>query len=131
MLTELDAFRDRSKGSMSLESQTICLLQQAGLLNYEGEAEKAYAVLGEARTLAESNPELARKWLYTIVYFQGVTALRRGETDNCVLCRGESSCILPINSAAVHTKPTGSRLAIKHFTEYLDQFPTTSRCSGC
>ena len=39
------------------------------------------------------------------------------------MCRGESSCILPISPAAVHTNPTGSRLAIRHFTEYLEQFP--------
>ena len=61
--------------------------------------------------------------LYRIIYFQGVTALRRGENDNCIMCRGESSCILPIAPAAVHTKPEGSRLAIRHFTEYLEQFP--------
>ena len=66
---------------------------------------------------------MAEAWLYTVIYFQGVTALRRGENDNCVMCRGESSCILPISPAAVHTNPTGSRLAIKHFTEYLEQFP--------
>src|SRR5581483_5662324 len=56
-------------------------------------------------------------------YYQGLTALRRGETDNCILCRGESSCILPIVPSAVHTRPAGSRLAIQHFTEYLDRFP--------
>jgi hypothetical protein len=39
------------------------------------------------------------------------------------MCRGESSCIVPIVPAAVHTVPTGSRLAIRHFTEYLKQFP--------
>ena len=52
-----------------------------------------------------------------------MTALRIGEDDNSVLCRGESSCILPISPAAVHTIPTGSKLAIQHFTEYLHQFP--------
>ena len=52
-----------------------------------------------------------------------MTALRRGENENCIECRGESSCILPISPAAVHTNPTGSRLAIRHFTEYLRQFP--------
>src|SRR5262249_47606372 len=36
---------------------------------------------------------------------------------------GECSCIIPIAPAAVHTNPLGSRLAIKHFTEYLRQFP--------
>ena len=40
------------------------------------------------------------------------------------MCRGESSCILPIAPAAVHTNPAGSRLAIRHFTEYLEQFPS-------
>ncbi len=49
--------------------------------------------------------------------------MRLGETENCVMCRGESSCIIPIVSAAVHTNPTGSRLAIQHFTDYLNQFP--------
>ena len=49
--------------------------------------------------------------------------MRRGENENCIECRGESSCILPISPAAVHTNPTGSRLAIQHFTEYLRQFP--------
>ena len=59
-----------------------------------------------------------------MVYLQGVTALRRGENDNCIMCRGESSCIFPISPAAVHANPVGSRLAIEHFTEYLEQFPT-------
>ncbi len=124
ILADLDAFRDQRKGSLTLDLQRQNLLNKAGILNYDGEPEKAYAVFGEARTLVESDADLTRKWLYTFIFLQGVTALRWGETDNCVLCRGESSCILPINSAAVHTKTTGSRLAIKHFTEYLDQFPT-------
>jgi hypothetical protein len=98
-------------------------LTRAALLNYEGEPARAYDVLAEARAEAEADPRAAEEWLYTIVFYQGLTALRRGETDNCILCRGESSCILPINAAAVHTRPTGSRLAIQHFTEYLGRFP--------
>src|SRR5262249_42690282 len=39
------------------------------------------------------------------------------------MCRGESSCIIPISPAAVHQNPEGSRLAIGHFTEYLHEFP--------
>ncbi len=99
------------------------LLSKASLLNWEGEADRAYKVLEEARALVENSPEMAAAGLYTIVYLQGLTALRRGENDNCVLCRGESSCIIPIAPAAVHTNPTGSRLAVKHFSEYLDRFP--------
>ena len=59
----------------------------------------------------------------TLVYLQGVTALRFGETDNCVHCRGETSCILPISPAAVHQNEEGSRRAIECFKEYLSSFP--------
>ena len=36
---------------------------------------------------------------------------------------GREACIIPISPAAVHSNPTGSRLAITHFTEYLARFP--------
>ena len=104
-------------------AKSPCGLTKTSFFNFEGEPKKGYDVLKEARSLAEANDELAQKSLYTIIYFQGVNALRIGETDNCVMCRGESSCILPISPAAVHTNPAGSRLAIGHFTEYLEQFP--------
>ncbi len=103
--------------------KAINLMAKAMYLNYEGEPKRAYDILVETRPWVENNPEVAREALYTIIYFQGVNALRFGETDNCVMCRGESSCILPISPAAVHTKPTGSKLAIRHFTEYLERFP--------
>jgi hypothetical protein len=99
------------------------LLRKATLAHYEGEPEQAYQTLEDLRARVEGNAVLAERWLYTVIYFQGVTALRRGETDNCVLCLGASSCILPIAPAAVHTDPRGSRLAVRHFTEYLQQFP--------
>ncbi len=99
------------------------LMTKSLLFNYEGEPERSYEVLREARSLVERVDRVAQEFLYTIIYFQGVAALRRGENENCIMCRGESSCILPIAPAAVHTNPTGSRLAIQHFTEYLEQFP--------
>src|SRR5262249_62045020 len=83
----------------------------------------ASEVLGEGGALAEPGAALAAEWLSRVVYGRGVTALRRGETDTCILCRGESSCILPIAPAAVHTRPEGSRRAVHHFTEYLRRFP--------
>jgi hypothetical protein len=98
-------------------------LAKAALFNYEAEPARAYEVLQKARTWLDDHDKLAEQWLYTIVYFQGATALRQGENDNCIMCRGESSCILPISKAAIHSKPFGSRLAIKHFTEYLTRFP--------
>lgn len=115
---------DAELGSHSMPRARVpILVTKATLLNFDGESEKAYAVLEECRKVAEGNPAVAEEWLYTVVAFQGIVALRRGETDNCVMCRGESACILPIGPAAVHTKPAGSRLAIRHFTEYLAEFP--------
>lgn len=119
----LSADMDEQYESMNAAGRIQILMLKATMMNFENEPDTAYQLLEECRTLAENDPELARVSLYSIIAFQGVTALRRGETDNCVMCRGESSCILPIASAAIHTKPLGSRLAIKHFTEYLERFP--------
>ncbi|MFN0054371.1 MAG: FG-GAP-like repeat-containing protein [Planctomycetales bacterium] len=99
------------------------LLTRASLLNYQGNPRAAYDGLQALRESLEGQPALAERWLATVVYFQGVTALRRGETENCIQCRGESSCIFPIDSRAVHQYPKGSQLAIRHFREYLQRFP--------
>ncbi len=96
---------------------------KAALLNCEGKPEAAYPVLEQLRSIIAGDDRLAQSAMATVIYQQGLTALRRGENDNCILCRGESSCIFPIGPAAVHTFPDGSRLAIRHFSEYLDQFP--------
>lgn len=105
------------------QDRYIHLYTKASFLNYEGEPDKAYQALEEARAILMGNETLAQENLYTVIFFQGVTALRRGENENCILCRGESSCILPIAPAAVHANQTGSRLAVKHFSEYLKRFP--------
>ncbi len=105
------------------ERRILYLLIKASLYNYEAEPAKALEVLAEARSWLQGRDAIAAQWLYSVIYFEGVTALRRGENDNCIACRGESSCIFPISPAAVHTNPFGSRLAIKHFTEYLSEFP--------
>jgi hypothetical protein len=116
---------DRSLAQGNISDQVRYEMQEkkASLYNYEGEPRRAYQVLEQLRLQAESDEQWASKSLYTVIFFQGVTGLRIGETENCIHCRGESSCILPISKAAVHTNVEGSRLAIRHFTEYLDQFP--------
>jgi hypothetical protein len=115
--------RDLAGGNLSAAARIPVYLLKADLLLYEGEARPAFEILEQARALAEADDALAEKYLFTIVYCQGLTGLRIGENDNCILCRGESSCILPISPAAVHTNAKGSRLAVQHFSEYLRQFP--------
>ena len=105
-----------------IQGRTVTLnILKAILLNYEGEPQQAYEILEGLRPNLEG--DVARRLFATIIYCQGVTALRRGENENCIMCRGESSCILPIASSAVHTNPIGSRTAIRHFKEYLGMFP--------
>jgi hypothetical protein len=53
----------------------------------------------------------------------GVAALRRGETENCVACCTDGSCIFPLAASAVHRRPAGSREAIRHFSAYLERCP--------
>jgi hypothetical protein len=108
---------------LAVKDKPALLLSKAGLLMYGGDPAAAYEVLQQARALVQSSDRLAEEWLYSIVFFQGVAGLRRGEIENCLECRGEGACIFPIPATAVHTKPTGSRQAIQHFTEYLGQFP--------
>ncbi len=98
------------------------LLTKANLLHRRGDPHAAYRILEELESRIKGTPEEAEV-LYTIIYYKGVTALRIGENENCVMCRGVSACIFPIAPTAIHTSPAGSRLAARHFTEYLRQFP--------
>lgn len=121
MIAELD--RAVPPPGKSDAHRLLLLLTKVSVFNYQGETKRAYDLLNEVRSWVEKEDALAEQGLYTVIFFQAVTALRLGENENCVMCRGESSCIVPIAPAAVHTNPTGSQLAIHHFTEYLGQFP--------
>lgn len=89
-----------------------------------GKPEEAYAILTRCREELEHAGDRAKgQGLYSLIYMQGIASLRRGENENCIMCRGESSCILPISAAAVHKNKAGSQGAIRHFSEYLQQFP--------
>jgi hypothetical protein len=116
---------DKQLAQMSGSDQEITslLYKKGALLNYEGRAKEAYQAFSDLRSRIETDNVAAQEMLYSIIYLQGVTALRRGENENCIMCRGESSCILPIAPSARHINPAGSRLAVQHFTEYLDEFP--------
>ncbi len=113
----------RQQPNLPLEERIKAGLTQVMYLNSEGDTEEAYRLLKELRTQVEADNHSAAKWLYVLIYYQGVTSLRLGENSNCINCRGETSCILPISGKAIHQFPEGSRNAIKHFKEYLAKFP--------
>ncbi len=121
VIDEIDA--KLAAGQLSPADQVKSRLVRVLMFNHDGHPDQAYAALLDLRSRIEAEDELARKWLYTIIHLQGVVSMRRGENDNCIMCRGESSCIIPIAPAAVYTIPDGSRQAIVHFTEYIEQFP--------
>jgi hypothetical protein len=112
-----------SGASVSDDTRISLLFLKATFLNSAGETGRSLKVLDRLRELVEADEKRAAKLLGTTIFSQGVTAMRLGENENCIMCRGESSCILPISPAAIHSNPRGSRLAIKHFREYLERFP--------
>jgi hypothetical protein len=99
------------------------LVVKAQMYLYEGDFAQAAAILEEVRARAEADPQRFQKGLPTLIFLQGMTALRRGETENCIECQGVASCIFPIQPGAVHQRPDGSRQAIRYFTEYLQRDP--------
>ena len=54
-----------------------------------------------------------------MIFLQGVAAFRKGETQNCVECQCDVSCIFPIRPKGVHDKREGSVQAVGYFREYL------------
>jgi hypothetical protein len=99
---------------MRLQSSIVLLLM------YEGRFAEAADQL--ERAMAE-NPGVPREMRANLEAMLGVIHLRRGETDNCLDCRGPSSCLFPIAAEAVHANPSGSRAAMRHFAAYLRQRP--------
>ena len=111
-------------GGGGITGQVESRFRLAQLLMSQGQATAASEVLHSIRELLENEGgPLLQRYLTSVIYFQGVAALRRGEDENCIMCRGESSCIVPISEAAVHQNPDGSRQAIVHFREYLEECP--------
>src|SRR5262249_45428092 len=115
--------QELARGTLSLEEELKHRVNIAQLWLYEGEYLRAADVLATIRARASSDPERYRPIIPTIVSLQGVAALRRAETENCVECCCQGSCIFPLRPEAVHRKPEGARQAVRFFTEYLRQRP--------
>jgi hypothetical protein len=99
------------------------LILQAKLCLYEGEFLRASAILQKARDLLENAPGRQASELDFVIRLQGIAALRRGETENCVECGCNSSCIFPLEPTAFHTRRGGSTEAIAYFMEFLERHP--------
>ncbi len=116
-----------SKASREQILEKVNLEQSIGFVHmYDGRFPEASAWLRKA--LESSRPAVVpsavRNRLKAVL---GIVAMRRGEIENCLECAGPSSCIFPIASQARHQNPSGSREAIKWFTEFLQESPRDVR----
>jgi hypothetical protein len=89
---------------------------------YEGKFAEAKAWLERALALTKTPGVSAQDRMYVRALL-GIAALRRGEIENCLECRGPSSCIFPIAREAFHTQQSGSREAIQQFSAFLEEWP--------
>jgi hypothetical protein len=119
-LAALDRARSRSPEILRQRSQAQTSL--AMLAMYEGDYVEADRWIRAALETA-SAPDFPPLLQANLRALQGVAALRRGETDNCIACVGPSSCIFPLVPEARHVRPFGSRDAVAHFTAYLKARP--------
>ena len=122
-LATLDGYLQKQKAAGETTSVVRCLILRAMFLNSEREPGRAYEALEQARSLIEHDEKLSRELLYTVIYFQGVArcGAARTTTASCAGARARASC--PSRRPPSTPTPSGSRLAIRHFTEYLEQFP--------
>lgn len=111
--------QDKLSGSDPPTAGNIRLLI-ASLRMYRGDWAAASEEFARAQATDPSWPEAFRD---NQTAARGVAALRRGEIENCVACCNESSCIFPLDARAVHQRTSGSREAIRRFTDYLHQRP--------
>ena len=104
-------------------STAIRLARAIGLLYmFEGKFAEANEWLEQGLSLCQ-RPQVSPDLVATFHSLLGVAALRRGEIENCIDCSGPSSCIYPLDVAAIHRQQNGSRDAIKHFSSYLKMAP--------
>jgi len=89
-ISQLDTVLGAARNAGDLQSCRPWEIMKAHLFNSEGQPNGATKSLQEARSLLARDPDLERDSLYTIIYLQGVSSLRRGENDNCVDCRGKA-----------------------------------------
>jgi hypothetical protein len=117
------ANQELSQPDLTPERRMDLLLSRARLQLYEGAFLPAAESLAQARALSDADEPRFRKDRLTLIFLQGIAALRRGETENCVMCQCQGSCIFPIEAPAVHQNRVGSEQAIQYFLEYLSHVP--------
>ncbi len=99
-------------------------LPHANLLLHAGETEAAIARYEEFdRYLTDNGLRLDSMLATQLRTMLGLSYLRLGERENCLLNHNADSCLFPIQGGGVHQHERGSRGAITHLTAQLEAFP--------
>ncbi len=111
------------KGATTLERMQNAL-PHANLLLHAGENEAAIARYEEFDAYLKAGGLNLDSTLGTqLRTMTGLSYLRLGERENCLLNHNADSCIFPISGGGIHLHERGSRGAVTHFTAQLEQFP--------
>lgn len=95
-------------------------LPYANLLLHAGELEAAIGQYEEFEHFVKSGGVTLPSSLSTQLHTSlGLTYLRWGERENCLLNHNADSCLFPIRGGGIHQNERGSRGAIVHFTTQL------------
>ena len=87
------------------------------------DAVKEYRELLAVKEYRELRTEADRRFRPTLQMLVGVSYLRLGEQENCILQHTIDSCLLPIRETGVHQAQRGSRAALREFLEVLSGNP--------
>ena len=87
------------------------------------DAVKEYRELLAVKEYRELRTEAGRRFRPTLQRLVGVSYLRLGEQENCILQHTIDSCLLPIRETGVHQAQRGSRAALREFLEVLSGNP--------
>jgi hypothetical protein len=105
-------------GSESLQVMLVNELVNAG--KTEEAARECRKVIDAFRTMA---PEEWKQTGSELLILQSIAYLRMGEEQNCCSRNNADSCLLPVSGRGIHTRPYGSREAIKSLEQALKLDP--------
>ncbi|MEQ9440915.1 MAG: CRTAC1 family protein [Cyclobacteriaceae bacterium] len=100
--------------------------QRALDLLRRGDSEQAareFSALQTLRGQGKLDGFLNPKEQQSLDAYVGLSYLRRGEQENCILNHTATSCLFPIQSAGFHQLTDGSEQAIDEYTKILEENP--------
>jgi hypothetical protein len=112
-------------GQRDLNGYLAALSTLAQVHAYSGDMANTTAVLENARAVV-STPEGRERWPGSVAAFEaliGISELRRGEIENCVMHPNAMRCIFPVTGTGRHEMPSGSQHAMAALTEALAARP--------